>query len=91
MLGAPSGCSHETSSLGHGGDVDSVNDPDLTILPRLKSSVGSTLGSSNGATERGIGRSQGDGRVEVLLCSDSAGAVTVALGSGTIAIDNQYL
>lgn len=79
------------SSLGHGGDVDSVNSPDLAILTRLQSSIGSALSSSNGAAECGVGGSQGDGRVEVLLGGDSASAVAVALGSGTIAIKSQYV
>lgn len=80
--------SHDTPTLGHGGDVDGVNNPDLAVLSRLQSSVSSTLGGSNGAAEGGIGGGQGDGRVEVLLSSDSAGAVTVALGSGAVAIEN---
>lgn len=90
VLEVPLGCSHETLSLGHGEDVDSVNTPNLSILTRLQSSIGSALSRSNGATECFIGGSQSDGRVEVLLGGDSAGAVTVALGSGTIAIENQY-
>lgn len=81
--------SHDTSNLGHGGDVDGVNNPDLAVLARAQPSVSSTLGSGNGAAESGIGGGQGDGRVKVLLSSDSAGAVAVALGSGTVAIESQ--
>jgi hypothetical protein len=91
VLQVLAGCFHNNSILGHGGDVDRVNDPDLAVLTRLKASVGSALSSSNGATKRGIGGSQGDGRVEVLLGSDSAGAVAVALRSGAVAVGNQYL
>lgn len=78
---------HYTPTLGHGKDVDGVNNPDLALLARLQSSVSSTLSSGNGVAKGGIGGGQSDSRVQVLLGSDSAGTVAIALGSSAVAIE----
>ena len=45
------------------------------------------MSGGNGAAERSVGGSQRDGRVEVLLGSDSTRAAAVALGSSTVTIE----
>lgn len=68
----------------HGGNVNLLDSPHLSTLAGSNLGVSSTAGASNSRAKGGISRGESDNSVQVLLRSDSSGAVVVALSSRTV-------